>query len=75
MSLHSKLGPVQYREYDINLFLMIFHRMSMHSKLGPVQYREYDINLFLLFLMIFPAWASIASLFQSNTGNMTLISF
>ena len=51
MSLHCKLVPVRYREYDINLFLMIFPRMSLHCKLVPVQYREYDINLFL---MIFP---------------------
>ena len=50
--------PVQYREYNINLFLMIFARMSLHCKLVPVQYREYDINLFL---MIFPVWASMAS--------------
>ena len=51
MSLHCKLVPVQYREYDTNLFLMIFPCMSLHCKLVPVQYPEYDINLFL---MIFP---------------------
>ena len=51
MSLHCKLVPVQYREYDINFFLMIFARMSFHCKLVPVQYREYGIHLFL---MIFP---------------------
>ena len=41
MSLHSKLVPVQYREYDMNYFLMIFRGMSLHSKLVPVQFREY----------------------------------
>ena len=46
MSLHCKLVPVQYIEYDINLFLMIFPCMSLHCKLVPVQYREYDIYLF-----------------------------
>ena len=50
MGLHCKLVPVQYREYDINLFLMIFAHMSLHCKLVPVQYREYDINLFLMIL-------------------------
>ena len=57
MSLHYELVPVQYQEYDVNLFLMIFPT-SLHYKLVPVQYQEYDINLFL---MIFPAWASITS--------------
>ena len=51
MSLHCKLVPVQYREYDINFFLMIFPHISLHCKLVPVHYREYDINPFL---MIFP---------------------
>ena len=51
MSLHCKLVPVQYHEYNINLFLMIFPCMSLHYKLVPVQYHEYNINLFL---MIFP---------------------
>ena len=51
MSLHCKLVPVQYREYDINLFLIIFPCMSLYCKLVPVQYRECDIDLFL---MIFP---------------------
>ena len=46
MSLHCKLVLVQYQEYDINLFLMIFPRMSLHCKLVSVQYPEYDINLF-----------------------------
>ena len=46
MSLHCKLVPVQYIEYDINLFLMIFPCMNLHCKLVPVQYREYDIYLF-----------------------------
>ena len=72
MNLHCKLVPVEYREYDINLFSMILPRMSLHCKLVPVQYREYDINLFL---MIFPTSAFIASKFQSNTENMALISF
>ena len=45
MSLHCKLVPVQYREYDIYLFLMISH-VNLDCKLVPVQYREYDINLF-----------------------------
>ena len=42
MSLHPKLVPVQYLEYDINLFLMIFPRMltavkrrSMRNALVP----------------------------------------
>ena len=47
MNLHDKLVPVQYREYDINLFLMIFPHMSLHSKIVPVQYLEYDITLSL----------------------------
>ena len=51
MNFHCKLVPVQYRAYDINLFLMISLRMSLHCKLVPVQYRAYDINLFLI---IFP---------------------
>ena len=42
MSLYCKLVPVQYREYDINLFLMIFSCMSLHCMLVPVQYRTYD---------------------------------
>ena len=50
MSLYCKLVPVQYREYDINLFLMILPHMSLHCKLVPVQYQEYDINLFLMIL-------------------------
>ena len=43
MSLHCRLVPVQDRQYDINLFLMIFPRKSLHYKLVPVQYREYNI--------------------------------
>ena len=50
MSLHCKLVPVQYHEYNINLFLMIFPHTSLHIKLVPVQYREYDINLLLMTL-------------------------
>ena len=46
MSLHSKLVPVQYREYDINLFLMIFPYMSLHCMLVPVQYR----NMIMIYL-------------------------
>ena len=50
MSLHGKLVPVQYWEYVINLFLMIFPRMSLHCKLHvvPVQYREYEYGLFVI---------------------------
>ena len=33
---------------DINLFVMIFHRMSLHFKLVPVQYREYEYGLLML---------------------------
>ena len=46
MSLHCKLVPVQYRENDINLFLMIFPRMSLHCMLVLVQHREYQYGLF-----------------------------
>ena len=45
MSLHCKLVPVQYYEYGINLFLMIFTHMSLHCKVDPVQYRESKYGL------------------------------
>ena len=41
MNLHYMLVPVQYHEYDITPFLMIFLHMSLHCKLVPVQYQEY----------------------------------
>ena len=45
MSLHCKLVPVQYQEYDVNLFLIIFPCMKLHYKLVPVQYQEYAHGL------------------------------
>ena len=53
MSLHCKLVAVQYQEYDINPFLMIFPRVSLHYKLVPVQYQEYDINIMNMTLISF----------------------
>ena len=44
MSLYCKLVPVQYREYGINLFLMLFS-MSIYCKLVSVQFRENEYGL------------------------------
>lgn len=40
MSFHRKL--VQYREYDINLFLIIPPHEASICKLVPIQYREFQ---------------------------------
>ena len=45
-SLHCKLVPLQHREYDINLFLMILTHMSLHCKIVSGQYQEYENGLF-----------------------------
>ena len=47
VSLCSKLVPVQYREYDIDLFLIFPDEPPLQASSSPI--REYDINLFLIF--------------------------
>ena len=80
-SLHSKLGPVQYREYDINLFSMIFPPISFHCKLIPVECYWFaaitgcrvigHLRLFWFLLNIF--FYFILSMLRNLTGGTVII--